>query len=303
MLKGMAHRPEENSGYSPVVAEGRRVRVELAADHPGYADAAYRRRRDHIAAQSAAWRPGMAVPEIDYGAEERGVWRTVGRELASKHDRYAASELLEASALLALPVDRVPQLADVTTLLGPLTGFRYEPVAGLAPLRDFYRSFVDKTFFSTQYLRHPSRPLYTPEPDIVHEVVGHATQLASASFAALYQDVGRAAERTASDEALRFLSKVFWFTIEFGVVFEGRELRAYGAGILSSFGELDVFQQAEIRPINFAEMGTRQYDITHYQPVLYAADSFAELTERLATFFQSFDDEAYRRLVGVSVSA
>jgi phenylalanine-4-hydroxylase len=194
-------------------------------------------------------------------------------------------------------------LGEVTNLLSRLTGFRYEPVAGLAPLRDFYRSFADKTFFSTQYLRHPSRPLYTPEPDIVHEVVGHATQLASPRFSSLYEDVGRAAERTESEEALRFLSKVFWFTIEFGVVREGQELRAYGAGILSSFGELDVFRQAEIRPINFAEMGTTQYDITHYQPVLYAAGSFAELIERLATFFQNFDDAAYRRLVELAGSA
>ncbi len=119
----------------------------------------------------------------------------------------------------------------------------------------------------------------------------------------MYEEVGRAAARTASEDALRFLSKVFWFTIEFGVVFEGSDLRAYGAGILSSFGELDVFQQAEIRPLDFAEMGTRPYDITHYQPVLYAAGSFAELTDRLAAFFQDFDDGAYRRLVKVGVSA
>jgi phenylalanine-4-hydroxylase len=294
MLNAM---PPFPSGYSPVVATGDRVRVELASDHPGYGDPVYRARRDAIAAVSAGWRPGQPVPAIDYTDVEHEVWRTACAELADKHRRYASAEFLSAAERLRLPHDRIPQLTEVTALLAPLTGFRYEPVAGLAPLRHFYRSFGDRTFFSTQYLRHPSQPLYTPEPDLVHEVVGHANQLASPVFARLYEEVGRAVERTRTEDALRFLSKVFWFTIEFGVVWEAGELRTYGAGILSSYGELDVFRAAEIRPLDFAEMGVRQYDITHYQPVLYAADSFPELVERLGEFFATFDDGVYRRLV------
>ena len=285
------------SGYSPVVTSGEGVRVELASDHPGYADPVYRARRDAIAAVSAGWRPGQPAPVIDYTDAEHEVWRTASRELADKHRRYASAEFLAAAERLQLPHDRIPQLSEVTALLDPLTGFRYEPVAGLAPLRHFYRSFAERTFFSTQYLRHPSQPLYTPEPDLVHEVVGHANQLASVVFAGLYEQVGRAVERTETEEALRFLSKVFWFTIEFGVVWEAGELRTYGAGILSSYGELDVFRSAEIRPLDFGEMGVNDYDIAHYQPVLYAADSFAELVERLGQFFACFDDDVHRRLV------
>jgi phenylalanine-4-hydroxylase len=104
-------------------------------------------------------------------------------------------------------------------------------------------------------------------------------------------------ERIETEEALRFLSKVFWFTVEFGVVWEAGELRTYGAGILSSYGELDVFRSAEIRPLDFAEMGARQYDITHYQPVLYAADSFVELVDRLGEFFAMYDDAVHERLL------
>ena len=200
------------------------------------------------------------------------------------------------AAALDLPTDHVPQLDEVTARLTPLTGFQYLPVAGLAPLREFYGSFAGRAFFSTQYLRHHSVPLYTPEPDIVHEVIGHANQLANPRFAAIYEQVGQAVARTESPEALGFMSRVFWFTLEFGVVEEDGEPKAYGAGILSSVGELDLFQHAEIRPLNFAEMGTTQYDITRYQPVLYAAPSFEALCGALEDFYSAFDDTAFERL-------
>ena len=102
-----------------------------------------------------------------------------------------------------------------------MAGFRYQPVAGLAPLRDFYGSFGRGVFWSTQYLRHPSVRLYTPEPDVIHEVIGHANQLAGPGYADLYRLVGAAVARTRDEEALRFLSHVFWYTMEFGVVREG----------------------------------------------------------------------------------
>ncbi len=83
---------------------------------------------------------------------------------------------------------------------------------------------------------------------------------------------------------------VFWFTLEFGVVHEGGELRAYGAGLLSSYGEIQEFREAEIRPIDIAEMGTLDYDITKYQPVLFAASSFAQVLDVLMEFFTTFGD-------------
>ncbi|MGO9560034.1 MAG: phenylalanine 4-monooxygenase [Acidimicrobiales bacterium] len=272
------------------------LRVELDDDHPGFSDPAYRRRRDEIASISASHRPGQAITPIDYTSTEHDVWRIVSGELAPKHDRYACTAFNDARARLDLPRDHVPQLDEVSERLTPLTGFAYQPVAGLAPLREFYGAFADRRFFSTQYLRHDSVPLYTPEPDIIHEVVGHANQLADPSFAAICEEVGNAVARTETAAALAFMSRVFWFTLEFGVVFEDGEPKAYGAGILSSFGELDVFQQAEIRLLDFAEMGTTEYDITRYQPVLYAAASFAELVDGLMTFYGTYDDEAYERL-------
>lgn len=285
------------SGYSPVLttSDGG-VEVELDAEHPGFADEDYRKRRNEIAALSVNHVPGSPIPRVEYTETEHDVWRIVSGELRAKHERAACREFLEAREALALPDDHIPQLGEVTERLSPITGFRYEPVAGLAPLREFYGAFAGRQFFSTQYIRHHSVPLYTPEPDIVHEVIGHANQLASPRFAAICEEVGRSVARTERPDALAFLSRVFWFTLEFGVVREAGSVLAYGAGILSSYGEMDVFQDAEIRPFDFAAMGTATYDITRYQPVLYAADSFARLVEDLTGFYSTYDDEAYLRL-------
>lgn len=131
----------------------------------------------------------------------------------------------------------------------------------------------------------------------MHEIIGHANMLASAAFAELYMEAGRASRRAASAEAMEFFSKVFWFTLEFGVVFEAGKLKAYGAGLLSSYGELDAYRRAEIRPWNLLEMGTRPYDITRYQPVLYAALSFEQLARDLGAFFRGYDETWYRQHV------
>ena len=287
----------KESPYSPVLTDfDGAVRVELDEDHPGFADPAYRARRDELAALALDYRPGEPLPTPTYTDTEHEVWRIVSRELAAKHRRYANREFLEAVEALDLPRDRIPQLHEVTDRLAPLTGWRYLPVAGLAPLREFYASFAESVFHSTQYVRHHSVPLYTPEPDIVHEVLGHANQLAHPAFADLYRLVGQVVGRLETEEALRFLFKVFWFTFEFGVAWEDGELRTYGAGVLSSFGELDRFRSAEIRPLDWAAMGTLSYDITHYQPVLFAAPSVGALVEELRTFLEGYDDDVPLRL-------
>jgi phenylalanine-4-hydroxylase len=268
----------------------------LDRDHPGFADAVYRARRDAIAATSAGYRPGSPIPEVAYTDTEHEVWRTVSRQLAAKHEQYACAEYRSAAARLDLPADEVPQLAMVSDRLRRLTRFAIAPVPGLVPVRTFYGSLAVRTFLSTQYVRHHSVPLYTPEPDIIHEVIGHANFLASERMADLYQAAGQASRRTESVAAIDFFSRVFWFSIEFGLVWEGGELRTYGSGILSSFGELDHFREAAIRPFDLRAMGTQDYDISVYQPVLFAAPSFDRAMDELHAFFSAYDDDAYRRL-------
>jgi phenylalanine-4-hydroxylase len=282
---------EEGQLYSPVSAEkDGSVTVHLAHDHPGANDPAYRERRNEIAAAALEWRPGQPAPLIDYTPEEHEVWRTVCRELAQKHERLAVREYVEAVRRADLPTDRVPGLDEVSERIEPLTGWRYMPAAGLVPLREFYGALADRTFYSTQYVRHGGVPLYTPEPDIIHEVLGHGHLLATPTFGELHRLAGVASRRLRDEENLRFLSRVFWFTLEFGVVMEDGELRAYGAGILSSYGEIDEFRGMEHRPLDLVEMGTADYDITQYQPVLYRAESIAEVEDVVGGFFRSCTD-------------
>lgn len=290
---------EEGQLYAPVTREGDEVTVHLADNHPGVADQEYRARRNAIAAAALDWRPGDPLPVIDYTEDEHRVWQVVTAELRAKHQRLAPSEVVSAGVLLGLPDDHIPQLSEVNALLAPHTGFRYQPAAGLVPLAEFYGSLADGAFWSTQYIRHASLPLYTPEPDVVHEVIGHATTLASARLAALYRAAGGAARRCTTPEALEFVSKVFWFSLEFGVLREDGSPKAYGAGLLSSYGEIEEFVNADLRHLDIPLMGTVSYDITHYQPVLFCGESLDHVEDVVGGFFESADDALVERLAAL----
>ncbi len=268
----------------------------LPDDHPGVNDTEYLRRRATIAAVGERWVRGEPIPEVEYSAEEDEVWATVSNQLAVRHLTYACDEYLAGAESLVLPTDRVPQLHLVDERVHGLTGFHVFPVPGLVPTRRFYGDLADSVFNSTQYIRHHSVPFYTPEPDIVHEIIGHAQMLASPVFADLYRAAGEASRRAETPEGLEFFSKVFWFTLEFGVVWEADDLATYGAGLLSSYGEIAEFRDALVRPWDLVAMGTTTYDITTYQPVLFAAPSFPEMVDTLGEFFVTFDDEAAARL-------
>jgi phenylalanine-4-hydroxylase len=222
---------EEAQLYSEVTrSETGEATVHLDQGHPGASDPDYRARRNALATLAMEWEPGRPIPVAPYTEAEHEVWRTVCAELHRLHERYACSLYLEGKQRLGLPEDHIPQLTEVNEHLRPLTGFSYVPAAGLVPLLEFYGSLADGLFHSTQYVRHHSVPLYTPEPDVLHEVVGHGNCLAHDRFAQLYRAAGEAARRVETEEALEFVSKVFWFSLEFGVVREQGEVRSYGAG-------------------------------------------------------------------------
>ncbi|MEU6563177.1 phenylalanine 4-monooxygenase [Nocardia nova] len=283
----------EGQLYSPVTTgDDGDVTVHLSDEHPGVHDPEYRARRNAIAALALGYREGEPLPRIDYTDEEQRVWRIVSAELIRKHRQYASAEVLAGEQRLGLPADHIPQLDEVTSKLVPLSGFRYVPAAGLVPLREFFGSFADRVFHSTQYIRHHSAPLYTPEPDSIHEIIGHANQLASPRFAAIYAEAGAAVARLETEAALKFLADVFWFSMEFGVVREKGEIRCYGAGLLSSFGEIEEFRHAALRPLNIHDMGTVAYDITRYQPILYCARSISEIEDVIGGFFATMTDDS-----------
>lgn len=271
---------------APMAMVGR-ASYDLPAEHPGFGDPAYRERRARIAQVGADHHPGDPIPDVHYTPEEDDVWRTVSTALAGKHRELACGEVVEAAGRLDLPTTRVPQLREVDDRLRALSGFRIRPVPGLVPTTMFYGSLADRTFLSTQYVRHHSVPFYTPEPDVIHEIIGHASMLANPVLADLYEAAGHASLACTTEDELERFSKVFWFTIEFGVLWEGDELKAYGAGLLSSFAELELFRRAEVRPWDLEAMSTLDYDITHYQPVLFAAESFRSMVTDLGAYFES----------------
>src|ERR1041385_5318880 len=154
--------------------------VALDADHPGFHDPDYRRRRDEIARAALNHRYGDPALQIASTGNEHDVWREVWRNLEPLHARYACREYREASLRIALSRDAIPQLHAVNQVIEPMHGFRMMPVAGLVTAGAFLRELARGVFLSTQYMRHHSVPLYTPEPDVVHELVGHAATFRSA---------------------------------------------------------------------------------------------------------------------------
>jgi phenylalanine-4-hydroxylase len=258
--------------------------VTLDRDHPGFRDPIYRARRNEIAAIALSYRHGDPIPRISYTEDEHAVWSTVWRRLAPMHARFASRAFLDGVGKLALDHQKIPQLADVNPVLQGLTGFRMVPVAGLVASRAFLGHLGESMFLSTQYIRHASRPLYTPEPDVVHELIGHASSFCNPVLAQINRLFGSVVRR-ASDEAVVELERLYWFTVEFGVVREDEKPRAYGAGLLSSFGELGRFvTDAFLEPFDPDEVVKTPYDPTDYQKTLFVVPSLEGLLTTLQRF-------------------
>lgn len=258
--------------------------VALDADHPGFHDPEYRKRRNEIARLALEYRPGDAPPVAPYSAEEHAVWREVWRNLAPLHERYACREYLEASRRVSLSRDTIPQLRDVNGVIEPISGFRMLPVAGLVTAGAFLERLAGGVFLSTQYMRHHSVPLYTPEPDVVHELIGHAATFANSDLARLNRAFGEAVIG-AAPEVVERIGRLYWYTLEFGVVREGEELKVFGAGLLSSFGELGRFEREEqLEAWDVDRIAETPYDPTRYQERLFIAPSFATVMHDVTTW-------------------
>ena len=258
--------------------------VELNPDHPGFRDPIYRARRNAIAKLALEHREGTPPPDVAYTDVENEVWRSVGAEhLTPLHSARAVREWRAAAARLDLDRRRVPQLAEVNELTKH-PGMEMYPVAGLIAAQQFLTALGRGVFRSTQYMRHHSMPLYTPEPDVIHELVGHATSFLAPEIVQLSRSFGEAALRAAPATQVQ-LERLYWYTLEFGVALEDGDIKAYGAGLLSSYGELggltDPAPRAQLLPFDLEVMAQTPYDPTDYQKFLFVAPSFAEMVRRL----------------------
>jgi len=273
----------------PLHAGGTGNLVPLDRDHPGFRDPAYRERRDGIARIALSYKTGQPVPRAPYTPQEHAVWEEIWRHLGPLHEQRACRESLESSRNLALDRRRIPQFADLNPRLREATGFEMEPVAGLIAAGTFLGFLGKKVFLATQYIRHHSTPLYTPEPDVVHELIGHAATLMHPGLARLNEAMGRAA-RKAAPEKILLLERVYWYTLEFGALEEEGRLKAFGAGLLSSFGEIQRFdREAQLLDWDLDRMAATPYDPTDYQPRIFVAPSFERLVADLLAWLASRD--------------
>lgn len=262
---------------------------ELHLDHPGASDQEYRTRRDYIASLSKKFRETGVITDVDYNEQEQGIWRHVAARLEELHEKHASPFYLRAKRDLGISNDRIPQLTEMNRKLKELTNFRLAPVEGLVDTRAFLSWLSWRTMLSTQYIRHHSRPEYTPEPDIVHEAIGHIPMFTNPNFADYSQFIGHGA-RIATDEQIEELGRLYWFTVEFGLVEHEGDIKAYGAGLLSSFGELEhaFSDEVERRPFDLEQVINHDFTYSDMQPILYVIPSYAELKEVTREYISRF---------------
>lgn len=262
---------------------------QMELDHPGANDPEYRARRDYIASLAKDFRTSGKLTDVTYTARELRVWRYVAEELEELQQTLASSFYLEAKKNLGITSEHIPQISEMNRKLGELSGFRLAPIEGLVETRGFLSWLSYRTMLCTQYIRHHSQPAYTPEPDIVHEAIGHIPMFTIPDFADFSQFIGHGA-RLANDEQLAQLGRLYWFTIEFGLVEEKDGLRAYGAGLLSSFGEIEhaFSDNVERRQFDLEEVINHDFTYSDMQKVLYVVPSYAYLKEVTKKYVESF---------------
>ncbi|XP_072529879.1 tryptophan 5-hydroxylase 1a [Salminus brasiliensis] len=262
---------------------------DLDADHPGFKDNVYRKRRKYFADLAISYKHGEPIPRIEFTEEEVKTWGVVFRELNKLYPSHACREYLKNLPLLTkyceYREDNIPQLEDVSRFLRERTGFTIRPVAGYLSPRDFLAGLAFRVFHCTQYVRHSSDPLYTPEPDTCHELLGHVPLLAEPSFAQFSQEIGLAS-LGASDDAVQKLATCYFFTVEFGLCKQEGKLRAYGAGLLSSISELKhaLSGNARIMPFDPKVTCKQECIITTFQDVYFVSDSFEEAKVKMREF-------------------
>ncbi|KPK58509.1 MAG: phenylalanine 4-monooxygenase [Gammaproteobacteria bacterium SG8_31] len=217
---------------------------------------------------------------IQYSDEENRIWSELYARQMEILPGRACSAYLNNLEELGLPRDRVPQLPDVSEVLRQRTGWEVAPVPALIPFTEFFNLLANKKFPAATFIRCRDEMEYLQEPDIFHEVFGHCPLLLDEGFAAFSHAYGKAGV-AARKEDHAMLARLYWFTVEFGLIRRpGRELRAYGAGLCSSIGEVQYALDSNVpvrKPFDPVDALRTPYRIDIYQTVYFVIQSSDDL--------------------------
>ena len=266
--------------------------LELEPGHPGLGDAGYVQRRKDLFALCRRHRlENLGPPIVQYTPEETRIWRELSPKLDELHRKYACATYLEAKDAFAISATEIPQLRSLSDRLRQETQMHLVPAEGPLAYRTFYSYIAKRGFPVTQFIRHGSRPEFTPEPDMIHDCLGHVPHLMNHDYAEVLTLIGKAAFTTADPLKVLALKRFSWYSIEFGLIEETGGLKVFGAGILSSTGEIpfSLFSKdVSRRPFVTEEVIETDYDPSRMQDHLFVAPSFPFLRRELETLVRRF---------------
>jgi phenylalanine-4-hydroxylase len=229
----------------------------------------------------------LATPLVQdwtrYTDEDHDVWTLLYERRMRELNSTASRRFLEGIEAIGLRPDRVPNLTEINRRLAPRTGWCAVPVAGYLPAQDFFQSLAERQFPTTITVRPWQQLDYLPEPDIFHDVFGHVPLHSDPVFASYLQEFGKRAAAAHDSEVLTRLTRLFWFTVEFGLIRERGGVRIYGSGLISSIADAAnaLGSSCDRRPFVVADVVATDFQIDQLQPVLYVLDSFEQLYEAL----------------------
>lgn len=251
------------------------------------------------ALEAAAASEGVPADKIDiesmvitqnydrYSDEDHEVWSIIYKKRWEQIGTDASDVFLRGIRAINLRPDRVPDLREVNANLSKMTGWQSRGVPGYLPAKSFFAFLAQRHFPTTIAVRPKSQMDYLPEPDIIHDVFGHVPLHADDTFADFLQTYGQAALHTDDPHHTERLARLFWFTVEFGLIREDGRLKLYGSGLISSEGEghhsLDS-DQVDRRPFDLERVCNTEFEIDHYQPILYVLESFEQLRDAMNSY-------------------
>ncbi len=222
-----------------------------------------------------------------YSEEDHEVWSILFQKRMKQLETDASNVFLNGLRIINLRPDRVPDLREVNANLKRMTGWQSRGVPGYLPAKCFFAFLAQRHFPTTLSVRPKTSMDYLPEPDIIHDVFGHVPLHADPVFADFLQTYGKAALHTDDPYHTERLARLFWFTVEFGLIREDGRLKLYGSGLISSEGEGHHSLESpdvDRRPFDMERVCETTFEIDHYQPILYVLEDFEQLRDAMETY-------------------